>query len=190
MSAQRPRPDGDALLRYGGPPIVPVRIPHALRPTAADAPRSLRPPAGPDRARTAELGRSSGPQGRLSVVVADDNAAFRTGIVRALRRCADVDVVAEAPDGTAALLAARTHRPDVVVLDDRMPGLGGCEVAAAVVADAALEGVRVVLLTARADPGMAVEAAASGAVACLDKAWSRRDICRAIRVAAGRSGAD
>lgn len=117
---------------------------------------------------------------------ADDNGAFRTGMVRALGRCDDVDVVGEAVDGTAALGATRDLCPDVVVVDDRMPGLGGCEVAAAVVADPALAAVRVVLLTARADAQMAVEAEAAGAVACLDKAASRREICEAIRAVAGR----
>lgn len=173
---------------------MPVSDSHAGRDDGIVLPRPatrptppIAPPLGPLSAvpRVATASLSTSPP--VAVAVADDNARFRSGIVRALGRCDDVTVVAEADDGTAALQTARRLRPDVLVVDDRMPGLTGPEVARAVSADPMLRGVRVVLLTARVDPAMTAEAARAGAVACLDKASSRREICTAIRAAAGRA---
>lgn len=165
---------------------MPVRNSTASRAARAAVARTVAPVLVPGRPPVGSAPSSGGRPGPLRVLVADDNAAFRAGIVRALRRCDDVEVIGEAEDGTGALVATRAHRPDVVVVDDRMPGLGGCEVARAVSADEQLATTRVVLLTARVDPEMSLEARSSGAVACLDKAWSRREICEAIRASAGR----
>lgn len=174
-------------------PIPPV----PLVPRAGTAPPVVVPPTGrasvaatgaaaPRAAAVAPSDTTAPGLGPVLVLFADDNATFRAGLVRALGRCPDLELVATEADGVAALTAARIHRPDVVVVDDRMPGLTGLEVAAAVVADPALEGVRVVLLTARADPEVRMEALSAGAVACLDKASSRRETCAAILTIAGR----
>ena len=66
---------------------------------------------------------------RVRVVVGDDHPMFRDGVVRALQSSGSIDVVAEADDGTAALAAIREHRPQVALLDYRMPGLDGAQVA-------------------------------------------------------------
>ncbi|MEU1483155.1 response regulator transcription factor [Streptomyces sp. NPDC005752] len=63
--------------------------------------------------------------GPLRVVVADDNPVVRAGLGVLLGGRADIDVVAEAADGRAAYEAAVRHRPDVILLDVRMPGVDG-----------------------------------------------------------------
>ncbi len=65
------------------------------------------------------------PAHRLRVVVADDNPVVRAGLTALLSGRADIEVVAEAADGRQACEAARQHRPDVVLLDVRMPGVDG-----------------------------------------------------------------
>ncbi|MFF5977529.1 response regulator [Streptomyces olindensis] len=65
------------------------------------------------------------PAHRLRVVVADDNPVVRAGLTALLSGRADIEVVAEAADGRQACEAAHQHRPDVVLLDVRMPGLDG-----------------------------------------------------------------
>ncbi|MBK6015233.1 response regulator transcription factor [Streptomyces sp. MBT53] len=65
------------------------------------------------------------PTSVLRVVVADDNPVVRAGLTALLSGRADITVVAEATDGREAYEAARSHRPDVVLLDVRMPGVDG-----------------------------------------------------------------
>ncbi|MFF1274478.1 response regulator [Streptomyces marokkonensis] len=65
------------------------------------------------------------PPSPLRVVVADDNPVVRAGLTALLTGRADITVVAEAADGREAYEAARAHRPDVVLLDVRMPGVDG-----------------------------------------------------------------
>ncbi|MFC9891302.1 response regulator [Streptomyces pilosus] len=65
------------------------------------------------------------PPASLRVVVADDNPVVRAGLTALLTGREDITVVAEAADGREACEAARTHRPDVVLLDVRMPGVDG-----------------------------------------------------------------
>ncbi|MFI8217530.1 response regulator [Streptomyces sp. NPDC085932] len=65
------------------------------------------------------------PTHRLRVVVADDNPVVRAGLTALLSGRADIEVVAEAADGRQAYEAAHQHRPDVVLLDVRMPGVDG-----------------------------------------------------------------
>ncbi|MFE8960691.1 response regulator transcription factor [Streptomyces iakyrus] len=65
------------------------------------------------------------PARRLRVVVADDNPVVRAGLTALLSGRPDIEVVAEAADGRQAYEAAHQHRPDVVLLDVRMPGVDG-----------------------------------------------------------------
>lgn len=63
----------------------------------------------------------------VRVVVADDQEAVRTGLVLILGSAPDIDVVAEVADGLSAVRAAAEHRPDVVLMDIRIPGIDGIE---------------------------------------------------------------
>ncbi len=71
--------------------------------------------------------------GAIRVLVVDDHAAVRSGLRMLLEQEGDLDVVGEAADGAAALLNARALRPDVVLMDLRMPGVSGVEATRAVV---------------------------------------------------------
>jgi DNA-binding NarL/FixJ family response regulator len=90
-------------------------------------------PAQASPERTGSPGPSEGPGGfpapptrrPLRVVVADDNPVVRAGLTVLLSGRVDIDVVAEASDGHQACEAAQHHRPDVVLLDVRMPGVDG-----------------------------------------------------------------
>jgi DNA-binding NarL/FixJ family response regulator len=65
--------------------------------------------------------------GRIRVLVVDDDALVRSGLAMILGGAADVELVGQAEDGRAGLAAAREHRPDVVLMDIRMPRMDGIE---------------------------------------------------------------
>lgn len=137
-------------------------------------------------------GRSEDERGhedRVTVLVADDNDRFRSGMVRALGRLPDVVVVGDVVNGALALDAVRELRPDLVLADARMPLVDGLEVARGVTTDPSLRGTKVVLLSARHDRRLTEDALAAGASGCLDKSDSRRDICEAVLSIARGPGA-
>ena len=71
---------------------------------------------------------------RLKVVIADDQTLVRAGFKMILESQADIEVVAEAADGNEAVEACRHHRPDVILMDVRMPNLNGIEATSRIVA--------------------------------------------------------
>ncbi len=115
---------------------------------------------------------------RVRVVVGDDHPMFREGVVRGLTGSGLVEVVAEADDGAAALEAIRTHRPQVALLDYRMPHLDGAQVAAAVRRDAL--GTRVLLLSAHDESAIVYHALQEGAAGFLRKESTRAQIVAAV----------
>jgi two-component system, NarL family, nitrate/nitrite response regulator NarL len=115
---------------------------------------------------------------RVRVLVADDHPLFREAMVRAVKERPELELVAEAADGTQALSAIRDGHPDVAVLDVKMPGLDGIKVANAVTRDQLP--TKVVLLSAFLDGAMAFEAVAAGAAAYLSKDADRRRILDTI----------
>lgn len=125
----------------------------------------------------------------VSVVVADDNHHFRSGMVRALGNRDDFTVVAHAEDGATALDAIRRLQPDVALVDARMPVLDGFALTKAIRADPTCAGVTVVLLSARADEEVTDAARAAGAHAFLDKTLPRRQIGDAMLDALRRADA-
>lgn len=122
----------------------------------------------------------------VRVFLADDHPIFREGLARAIGENPGMEVVGTASQGRAAIETIRSLRPDVAVLDVRMPGLTGVEVTEAIAREALP--TRVLLLSALADDAMVLQAVASGAAGYLLKDASRADICAAIAaVADGRA---
>jgi DNA-binding NarL/FixJ family response regulator len=105
--------------------------------------------------------------GPTRVVLVEDNQVFREALELLLGLRDDIEVVASVADGTQAVPACREHRPDVVVMDYRLPGLDGVEATKAVLATC--PGTSVVVLTASANLREMDALKDAGAVACLTK---------------------
>jgi DNA-binding NarL/FixJ family response regulator len=121
----------------------------------------------------------------LRVALADDQALVRAGFRALLSNAEDIEVVAEAGDGRAAVEAARRFRPDVVLMDVRMPVLDGIAATEAICADPALAAVRVVVLTTYALDEYVFAALRAGASGFLLKDIEPADLRSAVRVVAG-----
>jgi len=117
----------------------------------------------------------------ISVVIADDQALVRAGFRALLDAQADITVVAEATDGEEALRLAVEHRPDVVLMDIRMPGADGLVATRRIAGDARLEGVRVVILTTFDLDEYVFEAVRAGASGFLVKDTEPEELLRAVR---------
>jgi DNA-binding NarL/FixJ family response regulator len=120
----------------------------------------------------------------IRVLVADDQALVRAGFVALLDAQDGITVIAEADTGTAALAAARKLRPDVVLMDIRMPEMDGLAATRAIAADPALEEVRVVVLTTFELDEYVFEAMRAGASGFLVKHTEPAELVRAVRVVA------
>lgn len=120
----------------------------------------------------------------IRVVVADDQALVRMGLRALIRTEPDLELVGEGEDGAAALALVRRERPDVVLLDIRMPELDGLGALRAITADDALAGVHVVMLTTFELDEYVFAALEGGAAGFLVKESDPDDIVRAIRAAA------
>ena len=114
------------------------------------------------------------------VLVADDEEDIRLLVCLAVRK-AGCTVVAAVPDGAQALRTARAERPDLVVLDVSMPGASGLEVCAALRADPATAGSRVLLLSAGASPADLARGLAAGADAYLPKPFTVAGLVAQVR---------
>jgi DNA-binding NarL/FixJ family response regulator len=121
----------------------------------------------------------------IGVVVADDQALVRVGCRTLLEAEDDIEVVAEADTGGAALEAVRATRPDVVLMDIRMPGLDGLEATRRITADPGLETVRVLILTTFEIDEYVFAALRAGASGFLLKDADPGELVRAVRVVAG-----
>ena len=120
----------------------------------------------------------------IRVAVADDQALVRLGLRVLLESEDDLELVGEAADGRQALDLVRRARPDVVLMDVRMPVMDGLEALRAIAADAGLAGTRVVVLTTFELDEYVFEALRFGASGFLIKDSEPADILRAIRVVA------
>ncbi len=124
----------------------------------------------------------------VRVVVADDQELVRSGFVMIVDHQPDLEVVGEAGDGTAAVEQARRLRPDVVLMDLRMPVLDGVEATRQIVALADDDPIRVLVLTTFDDDESVYESLRAGASGFLLKDVAPADLAQAVRVvAAGES---
>jgi two-component system nitrate/nitrite response regulator NarL len=122
--------------------------------------------------------------GTVRVIVADDHPVYRQGLVRALRDDPEIEVLGDFPDGQQALSAIREHRPEVAMLDFRMP-FDGLHVTKAI----AEEGLptRVLLISAFTESEFVSTALQGGVTGCLTKEAEPREVTEAVKAcSAGR----
>lgn len=120
--------------------------------------------------------------GSLAVLIADDHPVVREGLRGMLAAEPGLTVVAEAASGDEAVTMTLAHRPDVVLMDLRMPGGDGVQATAGILA--AVPGTRVVVLTTYETDADIVRAVEAGATGYLLKDTPRADLVAAIRAAA------
>ncbi|MFJ8824433.1 response regulator [Streptomyces sp. NPDC102467] len=119
----------------------------------------------------------------IRTLVADDQAVVRTAFAGLLSTQPDIEVVAEAEDGADAVRLAAEHRPDVVLLDIRMPGTNGIE-AARTILDASQGATKALMLTTFGLDEYVYEALAAGASGFLLKDATFPELLHAVRVVA------
>jgi DNA-binding NarL/FixJ family response regulator len=120
----------------------------------------------------------------IRVVVADDQTLVRAGFRLLVDSAADLEVVGEGGDGAEAVELARRERPDVVLMDIRMPVMDGLEATRRIAADELLAGVRVLMLTTFDLDEYVYQALRAGASGFLLKDTPPGDLLAAIRVVA------
>ncbi|MFC4910304.1 response regulator transcription factor [Actinomadura gamaensis] len=121
----------------------------------------------------------------IRVLLADDQALVRAGFRALLAAQPDIEVVGEAGDGEEAVADARRLRPDVILMDIRMPGLDGLEATRRIASDERLADVRIVILTTFELDEYVFEAVRGGASGFLVKDTEPVELIHAVRVVAG-----
>ncbi|MFJ3611287.1 response regulator [Streptomyces hydrogenans] len=119
----------------------------------------------------------------IRVLLADDQALLRSAFRVLVDSEPDMEVVGEAADGAQATALARSERPDVVLMDIRMPGTDGLAATRAITADPELADVRIVMLTTFEIDEYVVESLRAGASGFLGKGAEPEELLGAIRIA-------
>ncbi|MEU2034534.1 response regulator transcription factor [Nocardia amamiensis] len=120
----------------------------------------------------------------IRVLLVDDQPLIRSGFRALLDLEDDIDVVAEAADGSEGLVLAKEHLPDVALIDIQMPVVDGIEATRRIAADPALAGVHVVILTNYGLDEYVFNALRAGAAGFLVKDIQPEDFLHSVRVAA------
>jgi DNA-binding NarL/FixJ family response regulator len=120
----------------------------------------------------------------VRVLLADDQVLIRSGFAALVNSADDLEVVGEAGDGAEAVRQAGALRPDVVLMDIRMPGVDGLTAARQIAASPDLSEVRIIVLTTFEADEYVVEALRSGASGFLGKSVEPDELLDAIRVVA------
>ncbi|MQY29607.1 response regulator transcription factor [Nocardia aurantia] len=120
----------------------------------------------------------------ITVLIADDQAMVRQGFGALLAAQSDISVVGDAPNGVVAVAEARRLRPDVVLMDVRMPEMNGLEAARTILAAGFDPPVRVLMLTTFDIDDYVYEALRAGASGFLLKDAPAEELVRAVRVVA------
>jgi len=121
-------------------------------------------------------------QRKLKVMVVDDHALFRDGMVSVIRNQPDMEVVGEASDGLEAFIMAKQLQPNVILMDINMAGTDGLEATRLI--SQSLPNTHIVMLTVRDDNEMIFEAIRNGAQGYLLKTIRARNLLEMIRAAA------
>lgn len=116
----------------------------------------------------------------IRVLVVDDQALIRQAVTDILGAAAGIEVVGDAVDGADGVEASRRLRPDVVLMDIRMPRLDGIDATARICADPALAETRVLILTTFEEDEYVVRAMRAGASGFIGKGSEPDDIVRAV----------
>src|SRR5512139_789579 len=122
---------------------------------------------------------------KIRVVLVDDQELVRAGLRTLLARDPEIEVVGEAADGHSGVHVVRQTRPDVVLMDLRMPGLDGLAATRQIVEDPSLSGTQVVVLTTFDEDEDIQAAMRVGAAGYLLKDLSPDELRRAVHVVAG-----
>lgn len=117
--------------------------------------------------------------GAIRVLVVDDQALIRRGLALMLDLEPDVEVIGQAADGAEAVLLARLHRPDVVLMDLRMPRMDGVAATRTITAD--LPEVQIVVLTTFDSDELVFDAVRAGAQAYLLKDADEQELLETVR---------
>jgi DNA-binding NarL/FixJ family response regulator len=120
-----------------------------------------------------------GTSSKIKVLCADDHPLMRDGIASALHAQSDMEMIAKASNGREALTAFRQHRPDVTLMDLRMPEMNGIDATAAILQE--FPHARVVILTTYPGDVSASRALKSGALGYLLKRTLRNELVNAVR---------
>ncbi|MGH3277742.1 MAG: response regulator [Trebonia sp.] len=118
----------------------------------------------------------------IRVLLADDQALIRAGFRVLLEAADDIEVVGEAVNGDQAVELARTARPDVILMDIRMPGTDGLAATRTLAADSGLGGLKIVILTTFETDEYVYQALRAGASGFLVKDAEPEELIRAVRV--------
>jgi DNA-binding NarL/FixJ family response regulator len=121
----------------------------------------------------------SAPSDRIRILLVDDHMVMRMGLMTATSDQADMEVVADVENGNEAIEAFRTHRPDVVILDLRMPGMGGVETIRALREEFGI--VRVLIFSNYAHSEEIYQALKAGAAGFVVKEMALSRLLEAIR---------